>query len=235
MHPSRCSARWPRQQCPCSVENLLMGQSEDHQIVGQHAQQTLTGLRFVAGGPHGRSQDALILADGALDLPPLAVDAPVKLTLHLRPVMAQGRRVGPALVDRNHRRADAQLPAAQGVVMLGVVGGIGQHTVQPQVPCGLTHRRAELGRVVAGPTADHRPRKKVRGAVADHSQLRPILAAFELSAPGQVVEAGLAGLQPSGVDGGFGPLLDQAAASGSGESSRKERLESPPFSRRASA
>jgi hypothetical protein len=156
-------------------------------------------------------------------------------TCHLRPVMARGRRVGPALVYGNHRRANPQLPPAEGVVMLGVVGGVGQKTVKSQVPCGLAHGLWELRRVVAGPAADHRPCKQVRGAVADDGQLRPVPAALEPSAAGQVVEAGLVGLQARGVYSGLGALLDQAAKGGSAENGSKKRPESPPFSKRCSA
>ena len=201
----------------------------------QHAQEAFAGLSVVAGGPYGRPQDALVLADGALHLPTLTVDTPVKPARHLRPVMPRRRPVRPALVDGDDCRSNPQLPSAQGVVVLGVVGGVGQQTVKPQVPCGLTHSLGELGRVVAWPTADHRPRKKVCGAVAHYGQLRPVLAAFEPSAAGQVVEACLAGLQTCSVDGGFGALVDQVAASSSAENGSKERLESPPFSRRFSA
>jgi len=40
--------------------------------VGAHTQEALPGLSVVAASPHSRSQDALVLADCALDLPPVA-------------------------------------------------------------------------------------------------------------------------------------------------------------------
>jgi len=203
--------------------------------VGQHAQQALAGLSVIAGGPHRRAQEALVLAEGALDLPPLAVDAPVEPPGHLRPIMPRGRCTGPALVDGNNRGTNPKLLSAQSMVMLGVVGCVGQKALKPQVPCGLTHGLRELGRIVARTAREHRPCQKVRCGMADYGELRPVLAAFEPSAAAQVVKAALVCLQACGVNGSFGPLIDQAPASSSGESSRKERQESPFFSRRFSA
>ena len=201
----------------------------------EHAQEALAGLRLVAARPHGRAQKAFVPAECALDLPPLPVDVPLEPTCHLRPVTPRRRCIGASVVDGNHGRANPQLLPAQGVVVLGIVAGIGQQAVEADVPGRLPHRIGELRRVVAGAARGHRTGQQMRAVVADHGQLRPVLAASEAPAAAQVVDAGLVGLQACGIDGGLWMVVNQAATLGSGESSSKERLESPPFSRRFSA
>jgi hypothetical protein len=75
----------------------------------------------------------------------------------------------------------------------------------------------------------------VRCRVADHGEFRPVCAAQEAPASAQVVDAGLVALQAGRIDGGFGALVDQAAAFSTGENSSEKRLESPLFSSRPSA
>ena len=203
--------------------------------MGQHAQEALAGLGLVVARPHGRAQDSFVLTDGALDLPPLAVDAPVEPTRHLCPVTSRRRRVRPALIDGDDRRADPELLPAEGMVVLGVVASVGQQAVEADVPGRLPHGLGELRRVVARAARGHRTGQKVRGVVADHGELRPVLAASQAPAAAQVVDAGLMGFQPCGVDGGLGAVLDQAAAAGGSKDGAQEGIESPLFSRRFSA
>ena len=48
----------------CSVENVLCSYLEDHEVVGQHAQEALAGLRLVTARTHGRAHEPFALADG---------------------------------------------------------------------------------------------------------------------------------------------------------------------------
>ena len=199
--------------------------------MGQDADQAFLRLGLLTVGPQARAQEPLVTADGALYLPPVPIDAPVKPPGHLRPIPALGRRMGPSLVQGDQRGANAKLFAAQPVVVLGVVGGIGQQPVERYVPCGLFEGLWKLGRIVAGSLCDHHPGKQVRGGVADYGELGPPAAPKRpVAVAVHVVGAGVSGLQARGVDGPFGTLVDQSQLPCALETSSDKRPESPFFS-----
>lgn len=201
--------------------------------MSKHAQQALLRLSFVSSRLQRRAEKAFVAADGALDLPPLPVDAPGEAPPHLCPIPRPGRPVACPLVQGDHRGADAQLFAAEPVIMLGVVGRIGQQAVQGQILGRLSYSLPELGRVVARPSAHHNAGKKVRSSVAHDRQFGPSSASEALVALAlNIVGAGMPTLQARGVDGSFGAFIDQSELPGSLETSSDKRLESPFFSRR---
>jgi hypothetical protein len=122
------------------------------------------------------------------------------------------------------------------VVVLGVIGRVGQNAVKPHMGGSLTERLGKLGRIVAGASRDHDAGQKVRGRVTDHRELRPLPAPKRpIAVTVYVVEAGVAGLQPRGVNGPFGAFADQPELSCALEASPDKRLESPFFSSRSCA
>jgi hypothetical protein len=116
------------------------------------------------------------------------------------------------------------------MVVLGVVGLVGQDAVPAGVPGGLVDDVGEQRRLVGGADADLGRRQEVALRVADDRQQDE---APRAAAPGQaagVVAGGVAGVQAGGVDGGGGPLADQAAQPGAAEGLALELAE-PPFLR----
>ena len=199
--------------------------------MGQDADQTFVRLSLVGARPQGRAEEPLVAADGAFDLPAVAVDVPGETPLHLCPIPRLRRPMAPALIQGDHRGPDAQLLAAEPVVVLGVVGGVGQKAVKHHMAGSLPERFGKLGRVVAGASRHHHPGQKVRGGVADYRELGPLLAPKRhVAAAIHVIGAGMAGLQARGVNGPFGALINQSELFCSAKTSSDKRLESPLFS-----
>jgi hypothetical protein len=203
--------------------------------VGEDAKQAFLGLGLGRAGAQGRPEQALVAADGALDLPPLPVDAPEEPPGHLRAIAASRLAPGAAVVQGDERQADAELLAAEPVVVLGVVGGVGQEPVEMDALGRLPHGRGEVRGVVARAPAREAAGQKVRLRVADQRELRPRGPAPQAAASVQVVEARLAALQARRVDRRLGPLVDEPQPAGPQEGGSKEGVESPFFSSRCCA
>ena len=200
--------------------------------MGEHAQVTLALARRIRLAPQGRAEQPLVPGEGTLHLPALAVDAAVEAPLHLPAVLGLGplAAVAPA-VERADGGADLPVLAAQPVVVLGVVGGVGQHPVPAGVPGGLVDNVGEQRRLVGRADADLGSGQQVTLDVAGDLQ-EDIAAhgeALGLVAAG-VVAGGVAAVQAGAIDGGRGPLADQAAQPGAAERPALELAE-PPFLR----
>src|SRR3979411_1642147 len=97
--------------------------------MGEYPQIALALARGVRLAPQGRAEQPLVPGEGALRLPALPVDAPVPAALgpltealdHLAAV-ARLRPLPPPVppVQRDHRRADAQVFPAVAVALLAV-------------------------------------------------------------------------------------------------------------------
>ncbi len=201
--------------------------------MGKDAYEAFMRLSFIRSGSEGRTEEPFVARDGALDLPAIPVKAVVEATLHLRTIFRRRRPGAASLVQGDHCGPDAELLAAEPMVVLCIIGCVGQKTVKADIIGGLSDCLRELGRVVAGPPAHHRARKQVRCAVADYGQLGPAFASKGPVAPAlDVVGTDVLGFKTGGIDSRLGALIDQPQASGSLENSSDKRLESPFFSRR---
>jgi len=187
--------------------------------MGEHAQVTLALARRIRLAPQGRAEQPLVPREGALRLPALPVDAPVPaapwLLAEAPDHLAAVARLGPlapavAPVQRDHRRADAQILPAKAVALLTVECRVAEHPVVTDRQGSLGHDRAELRRVVGGAEADPRRREEVAGRLAGDRQLRPQAGVVPAVSTLEEVTGGVPALQAGGIDGGRRPGADQA-------------------------
>ena len=205
--------------------------------MGEDPQVALAVLSSLPVRTQSRTQDAFVLRNGAFHLPAMAVDPAGKSPLHLSSIFGArpGRRVS-ARIERDHRRTNPELLAAELMVRLRVVGHVGEHTVPVDHPRGLVHRLGEEGIVVAGTATDHRGGPQMAGGMADHGQLGPeLLQTGLLTASEGVIVADVSDFEARGIDGAFRALVDQAERAGTSEDGGQKRLKSPFFCRRCSA
>lgn len=180
---------------------------EAHDVVRECAQPEFGELR---GGPTGRerrAEPALVLTEGALRMPALAVGVLREALAHRAPVRRVGPAPLPARIELDDALAHAQRLATEAMIMLGVVAGIGEHGVDPLGPRprgGVREHRRERGRVLRGPVLGDRAQDEVGGNVPRDGQLGP--AALLLPAvaplgpaPAEVCRAVMR-LEPRGVD-----------------------------------
>lgn len=205
--------------------------------MSEHTEKAFAMLSRFCASTERRSQSALVLRDRTLGMPTVPIHPFVEPPFHLLPVLALGPRATAApRVQRNHRGANPQFLAAQPMVVLAVVGGIGQQPVEVDVARSLTHGLWELRRVVARPPARHGPREQVRVGFTHDRELRPMPSRVRLGARStHIVGTGVPALQAGGIDGPLGVFPDQAGGSGPVEHCVQEALESPFFRRRFSA
>ena len=184
--------------------------------MSQNPQITFTINRCFASGPNGRTQQTLVAGDRTFNLPTLAINPLVKSAFHLTTVFACGPfPTSTPLVQRDDRRANSQLLSAKSMVMLSVVGCIGQKPIQRQVLRGQSQGLGKLWRIIAGASTDHRRDKQVAGGMANDRQLGPTTTPEPfISYTLNVIRAGVSALQAGSVNGPFRPLINQAALAG---------------------
>ena len=206
---------------------------EEHEVVGDDAQKEFAGLRSRLAGGQGWIEAALMLAEAALDMPTLVVEGFWETMAHGPPI----GRFGPvppcvAAAEADQRAGNAQLLAAEAVVVLGVVAGIAEHSVQRDVLGGLTHGGDEVGRVLAGAKARHGCKDEVGLGMQDDGELGPeaLAMAFALSplaSPMADVGADVPRFQCGRINRGHGRGIHQAKGAGSFDSRRLDVTESP--------
>lgn len=211
--------------------------------MSQYAEEALA-LATVVGAPgDGAAEPALVPGKGALGLPPLAEHPLVPVALgagaevpgHLGPVLAARFAIMAARVDRDYRRADAQLLPRLSVVRLGVERGVRQHPVPKDQQGRQEQDRGELRGVVGRAGGDGGTGDEVRMRVEGGGQLRPGAGRVLGAAAGDEVSGGVAAIQAGGIDGRSGPLGDQAAVECGRDGALEEVDEDPPFKSRPSA
>ncbi len=201
--------------------------------MGEDAKDEFAGLGVIAAGGQSRSEPPFVLTEAALCVPALVVEGAVEAFAHapsvwrLRPAPP-----GVAPVEADHRPPNAEVFAAEPVVVLGVVTRIAQDSVDSDQRACLPHGGNEVGRVLARPDAGHRSQNEMGGRVHDSRQLRPRPLSVALpSCPSHPeVGADVAGLQPGGVDRGNGLRTDQAARPCTSNQRGLGMSESPPTS-----
>jgi len=204
--------------------------------VSKDSQQRLGVSAGVAGRAEGRSESSFGLRDGGFDVPAVSVDAPVEPSAHLPPVAAGRPFACVAFIEGDDRRTNAEFFPSQGVVVFPVVPGIGQQAVDRQASDGRSERLRELRRVLTGPRTEQGAGEEITVRVTEKRQLRKRVSRLALvAATPDVVPRRVAAFETGGVDGGFGPRVDQAALTGNTENGIEEGIESPFFSNRSCA
>lgn len=188
--------------------------------MGKHTEEALALAGFVGAPGDGTAEPALVAAEGALGLPPLAEHAlaPVALVAraevpgHLAAVPAARFALVAARVDRDHRRADPQLLAREPVVRLGVERRVGQHPVPGDAQRGQQKNGGELRGVVGRAEGDDRPGDEVRMGVDGGGQLGPTLGRVLALGAGDEVPGRVAAIETGGIDGDGRLFGDQFAS-----------------------
>ena len=142
--------------------------------MGEDAEADLGELTRFGAGTEVGAEASLVPAEGTLGLGSSAVLTARESAFHQTAVPSLGP--APAVVagvERDHRAADAQLGAAQGVVVLGVVPLVRDDAACLEVRRGLTYRRPELGRVLTRAARGRDPRDELRRGVEHGGELGP--------------------------------------------------------------
>ena len=180
--------------------------------MGQHAEIALALARCIGSTAQRGAEQTLMPREGAFRLPALAILPPVEPSFHLpsvlrpRPLAALA-----ATVDRDDSRAHPQIFATQAMMLFAIEGGVAEDAVPTNEHACLFQSRGELGGIIARTRADGRRRPEVAGGVADDGELRPRAGRAFLAGSNEEVTGGVATVQARGINGCFGPLVDQAA------------------------
>ena len=150
--------------------------------MGQHLQEDLVALVGPPDRGDRSSESSLVAAKHALDLPPLAVDTLrpaatgllMEPTHHLASVFRLRPPAAPTPIERDHRRADAQLPACCGVVVFRVVRRVGQCRIDRCAGGSLANDWDQVGRVLGGSAGDGRCEEQVGAGIDDGGQFGPM-------------------------------------------------------------
>lgn len=98
--------------------------------------------------------------------------------------------------------------------MFAVISGVREEAVEAEVLSGLPHGGSEVRRVLTRPPARADAEDDVCLRMRHGGEFGPVgvgRGGFGLRAP-HVMTADVAGLEAGGVDGAFGPFVDQAAS-----------------------
>jgi hypothetical protein len=113
------------------------------------------------------------------------------------------------------------------VVLLAVEGRVGQDATPGDHQRGLVEDGGKLGGIVTGAEGEGRGGEEVARGVASDRQPGPQPGAVLTPGPFEEVARGVAALQAGGLDGGLGPLADQAALLGARAGLEEEQDELP--------
>ena len=210
---------------------------EEHHVVHEDTEDEFAALRGrVARGERG-AEAALVLTEGALDVPALVVALAREPAAALRTAVG---RLGPAparapRVQRDEALADAEGLVAEPVVRLRVIGGVGEHGVEGlrrEQRGRLGEGRGEAGTVVARTRAGDGAEQEVRAGVEDNSELgpRPLPALVARAAADAEVVADVTRFEAGRVDGGDRRGVDQARGARARDHGGLSAAEGPPFS-----
>jgi len=182
------------------------------------------------------TQQAFVTRESAFGLPALAILAAVKTPLHLPPILGLGPLAAlAAAVDGDDGRANSQFLAAEAVVGFTIKGGVAQDPVPGNEQRGLLHGGSKLGRIVAGPGADGGRSQEMAAGVTDDRQLGPRAGRVLFAGAGEEIAGSVLAIQARGIDGRFGPLIDQAAVLGAHGGHDEEENGLPFFKSRGKA
>jgi hypothetical protein len=217
----------------------LACRAEEHQVVGEDPEREFAPLRSRTAGGEGGTEAALVLAEAALRVPALMVQGAREAPAHRAPVgRLRPAPPGVARVERDDALPQAQLLAAEAVVVLGVVARVRQRRVEGHEGGRLPHGGGEVRRVLGRAGAGDRAQDQGRVGVDDRRELRPGSPAppwaLCLAAAHAEVGADVPGLEPGGVHRGHRRGVDEAGRAGAGDKRGLGTAEGPPLSAPAS-
>ena len=135
----------------------------------ENAHEQFDVLRLGLGGIDFASEAPLVLAEGALDLPSLAVALGGEGFIHLASPRSSWRAVAPA--QRRYYAVGAEAVADECVVGFGVVSGVGQHLVEWERAVGDGERPGEFDVVGQWPAVGDGGGEEVARRVAHDGEL----------------------------------------------------------------
>lgn len=184
--------------------------------MGEYAEADFVLLCGPGGGAQGRSEQPFVAAEGAFDLPALAVVRGGKVLFHLPPIRRGGQFVRARSVACGDDARGAQLVADQRMDGFGVVAGIEQRLIEGQAAMSLAQDRRRFEGVAARSQTHVGRQQQMRTAIADGGKLGPMAHQIAFSATHGEIAGNVPGLESRGVPGDLRPLCDQAAGAGMG-------------------
>ena len=184
-----------------------------------------------------RAQTALVSGDLALDEPALSVE-------QARETSAEGATKGRqrplaaavAAMEPDDALRDAKGFEGEPEIGFGIIAGIGQDAVERNPLMRLGDERSEVGVVRGRAHGDPRRQEERRLEVGHEGDFDPARALEFPRRPAiPVVVADMTGVETGGIDGGDGPVGDQATKAGASKDGVEEGVEGPFFSKRCSA
>jgi len=203
--------------------------------VNENAQADFALLAFPGGCSQGGTQQSLVSAERAFNLPALPEKTSGETTPHQATVFALWPPAcGPAPFGRNET-VRPELLANEDVDFLGVEAGVQERPAEVCPSGRVAQDRGGLARV-ASRTARHLSgQKQMCGAVDRGGQFRPT-AYFVPFAPAEgEIPRNMAGLEPRGVSGNLRVFCDQFERNGLFNAAVEKLCEAPFFSSRFSA
>jgi hypothetical protein len=205
--------------------------------MSQDSQVNFDSLRSAGSATQGRGEPSFEPRDRALDLHALAVLALRKAAVHLAAIFGLRPATSAAtLVQVDDRAADAQRLARIRMIVLGIVTGVGQHTVEVHALAGAAQHRCQQRRIVRRPVVHQRVNQQVRRVVTGQRQLGPATnsVAF-LPDPVGVMRRAVPGLHTRGIDAGLLFSADEFPPDRVGKDRVEQSMEQTFFKRRCCA
>jgi hypothetical protein len=109
-------------------------------------------------------------------MPSLIVDLFGKLLFHKSTIRTLGPLAAATLVQCDDAFGNAKFFAANSMVVLAIVTGIGKHSLKVYALVSLQQSRYKFRRIVAGTTANNAAGKQICIGMADYRYFRPATA-----------------------------------------------------------
>ncbi len=196
--------------------------------MGQDPQEHFTVLAFVLASRQRRSEMPFESGENRFGVGSATVATIGKTTMHLGAVFALWPlSPGPAGIQLDCGQTDVEFLAGQDMVVLAIVSGVGEKTIDVKIGGRLSQGWGEVRRILAGAASQTDPGDQMRLGMRDGGNLGPryLLEWLTVMTARGVVAADVAGLEAGGIDGAFGLVIDQATFSGAVEDRRKESSE----------
>ena len=204
--------------------------------MGDNAEVDLGFLRPAGPPPQGGGEASLESRNCALGLDSLTVFDFWKESIHATSVLTLGPTPMPTTVDLDNATTNAQHLASQDMVVFGVVGRVGQESVDADAFAGSSQHRTQQTSIVAWPIAYDGVDQKVRRVVTSQRQLGPARKkiAFLPYFVG-IMRRAMSGFQSGRVDTGFLFRTDESSLFGVVEDCVQQSVEQTFFKRRCCA
>jgi hypothetical protein len=200
--------------------------------MSQHPQMNFDSLGSSRSASEARGESSFESRDRALGLCSLTVLELGKTAVHLASIFGLGPATSATLVQVDDGAADAQRLPGIRMIVLGIVTGVGQHTVEVHPLAGAAQHRGQQRRVLRRPVVHQRVNQQMRRVVTRQRQLRPASNSIAFL-PGSmgVMRRAVPCFHAGGVDTGLLFRADQLLLDGV-DKDRIEQLMEQTFLRR---